>query len=78
MQITLKIICRGSISILIDGKSTIAQGELTFSPPVFYLDLNSIETWDPPSSGPVSNEEKDEIKKVAESTSINGTKIIVV
>jgi hypothetical protein len=48
MDISFKIISRGSLQIHYGSKTAIISGELTFSPSVFYADLSSLSFWQPP------------------------------
>ncbi|MCA6365249.1 MAG: hypothetical protein IM638_19610 [Bacteroidetes bacterium] len=48
MDISFKILSRGSLQIHYGSKTTIISGELTFSPSVFYADLSSLNIWQAP------------------------------
>ncbi len=79
MEIKYAIKSRGSMLVEYGGKKLFVEGELIFTPPVFYANLNSIANWEPPyeDEGPTQIE-KDEIIKFikADSQREGSTKIL--
>ena len=62
MEIKFQIKSRGTISVQFGTKNLIISGELTFDPPVFYAETDSIKNWEiPDDSEKVSNKNKTEI-----------------
>lgn len=76
MKIEYKIISRGSVLITYENKNAVIYGELTFEPPVFYVDPNSFNTWEPPfKNEKISENEKIRIIQFLKSSK-NSTKFI--
>jgi hypothetical protein len=78
MNITYSIISRGTMSVKCGDKEVLIYGELTFEPPVFYANLNSIKTWQPPfeSISITENEKKELIEFLSNSQRNDKTKIV--
>ncbi|WP_149244342.1 Imm74 family immunity protein [Dyadobacter sp. 32] len=78
MKIRCDIISRGEMIIYVDEKKIRVTGELTFSPSVFYANLNSIKYWDD-SNGRVEIAEEEIQNIVSVVTDISkdgGTRIL--
>lgn len=62
MEVVFRVISRGTMLVEYGEKSLMIPGELTFEPPVFYAEMNSIKYWEPPfENESVSENEKNEI-----------------
>lgn len=60
-------------------KEVVVSGELTFTPPVFYVDTNSLIKWEKPNDNKlITNKEKEEIIEhlTKEGDKVDQTKII--
>ena len=77
MDVSCEIISRGQIRITLGEKFVVAQGELTFNPPVFYLDSSSLKIWTEPAKEMVSEAELLQIRKALANAEIKGTKIVI-
>lgn len=79
MKIEFFIVSRGTLLVYCDDKKPEISGELTFKPPVFYANLNSIRNCKEPHENiGFTKEEKDEIVAfiTKESSKIGSTKIL--
>lgn len=57
-KIKFDIVSRGSLLVKYGKKETIILGELTFDPPIFYANINSIINWERPRITKISEIEK--------------------
>ena len=76
MEIQFEIISRGTMQIKYGIRNAIVSGELTFQPPVFYADLNSLMNWETPyQNEKITEEDKNKIIRFLSNLE-TGTKIV--
>jgi hypothetical protein len=76
LNVKFEVVSRGSIRIYLGNKMLVAEGELTFHPPVFYVDSASMKFWEAPVKEALTMDERELILQGAREEKTDGTKIL--